>query len=666
MLVNREDGRETYYSKIKSARSSNYDTYRAFAELLDNSIDASPTNIQINIEYNIDGMLNKIFIFDNGKGIKNLIETATHGYSRIRNENEGGEFGHGYKLALINLSDKATYVTKHTDIDQLHIGIWEQQTMAENDCYLPECTKGNIESKECYKHYFKNSKQTGTLIILENLIQNTMCSFDVNKLILYIVKRYHLFILDSNKNINFDINDKINGNSEITTINKDNLFDFKIKSNSTNCNYIYDPKYDEQQNIIYENYIIVLKNIKSLEYSFFVKGYSFNNLNLTLIQTPNTEADKKGNWFKKDYKLNLLKEHEEYELLNGGEYKKIDEIKFITKDLNYFHISTSELDTFKTKLDYQVQEGRVDIFRKGFTITDNGIYYRGIYNDGYANYIYHQLYYQSPEIDKMIGTNVNKQNNGSTPNLDLYKILHYIQKHSIESMLRNKRYIKMLDKNKIDEFRKIESVFIELKQDPKKSFDLSDHDINNNKILHPLIINNLIKNTFDNYKKIKKFNTLDNYTLIIKILEYNITIFNEIKNIVDYLTTIKKHNNIDYFNNKKSRMNSSKNIDIKKLLDHNKILDKKDISQVIFKVFNKRIDSNTNESLYTELNNHLLIDKTEPIIKYNTAKLFFEISENFIKHKELIINSNSSLFNNLEQHELLEELSNIFSKILNS
>ena len=111
--TNRDDGRESYYSKLKSARASNYDINRALAEIFDNSIDAKSNIIDIKIRKDtIDNLINKIQINDNGTGINNLKITTTHGYIRDRNDDEGGEFGHGYKLALINLSNKATYITK--------------------------------------------------------------------------------------------------------------------------------------------------------------------------------------------------------------------------------------------------------------------------------------------------------------------------------------------------------------------------------------------------------------------------------------------------------------------------------------------------------------------------------------------------------------------------
>jgi len=105
-MSNRKDGRETYKSKIKTARSSNYNCYRALSEGIDNSSSTSvkSKNILVKLDL-IENNPYKITIEDDGSGIENILETATHGYSRERESTEGNEFGHGYKAAAINLSN---------------------------------------------------------------------------------------------------------------------------------------------------------------------------------------------------------------------------------------------------------------------------------------------------------------------------------------------------------------------------------------------------------------------------------------------------------------------------------------------------------------------------------------------------------------------------------
>jgi hypothetical protein len=86
---------------LESLRSVNYDTYSAINELLDNSIDAHATLIEIIY----DKERSILIIKDNGRGMSNdvLTNIMNLGCDRTYNQTQIGYFGMGLKSASLNL-----------------------------------------------------------------------------------------------------------------------------------------------------------------------------------------------------------------------------------------------------------------------------------------------------------------------------------------------------------------------------------------------------------------------------------------------------------------------------------------------------------------------------------------------------------------------------------
>jgi hypothetical protein len=575
--TNRDDGRESYYSKLKSARASNYDINRALAEIFDNSIDAKSNIIDIKIRKDtIDNLINKIQINDNGTGINNLKITTTHGYIRDRNDDEGGEFGHGYKLALINLSNKATYITKCKQHEKIQKAFWDQLSMAEMDTFLPECSLMSEEDFNSLNYIY----ETGTFITLEDLIQNTKSSFNINKLIFYIIKRYHKFIING---LTFNIEVKsMENNSNIIDkiiINKDTLFKFK---NTVDTTYIFNTKFDNKQVNIETNYLYIYK-VKS-NYEFYIKGNSFDkNGKMILVIVPNCSPNKKGNWKQNQY--NLQQKFDEVKIQNDETKEHIDTIEINTKNLSYFGFDSTK--------NFQVQEGKLDIIRKGFIITDNSIYYRGVFNDGYANYIYHTLSYNSALVDKLIGTNVNKQNSGAVQNDNLYKCLQLIQT-KVESRLRNKSTQKKYNDEREKEEKRIIDKLENIIQNIDKIHNLNENEINDNQYIHPIKMKNIITEIF---KQIKLNENDDNYNKLINhIKELEIKYKKEIKKEKLKKKEIKKVKSLLYTikDNSKFKLDT-----FKESLNNNKYITLEELQKFINKVFNVN-NTFTKDNIYSE------------------------------------------------------------------
>ena len=87
---------------IKSLRDIGYDFSTAVADLVDNSIEAGATRIDILVEF--DGDNSFVRISDNGKGmtVDELKEAMRYGSERTYNEEDLGKFGLGLKTASMS------------------------------------------------------------------------------------------------------------------------------------------------------------------------------------------------------------------------------------------------------------------------------------------------------------------------------------------------------------------------------------------------------------------------------------------------------------------------------------------------------------------------------------------------------------------------------------
>ena len=104
---NRDDGRQTFESTLKIARSSNYDLVQACVELTDNSLEHGAN--EITIKFQLDPQTNRLsslIHYDNGPGIEDYRAIYVHGYNRQRENTECGCYGIGMKNAMVNIGNR--------------------------------------------------------------------------------------------------------------------------------------------------------------------------------------------------------------------------------------------------------------------------------------------------------------------------------------------------------------------------------------------------------------------------------------------------------------------------------------------------------------------------------------------------------------------------------
>ena len=96
-----------------SLRDIGYDFPSAVADLVDNSISANATNIEIVIQFS--GTASTVFIVDDGDGMtdRQLDEALRFGTRRTYASQDLGRYGLGLKTASISQCRRLTVVSRH-------------------------------------------------------------------------------------------------------------------------------------------------------------------------------------------------------------------------------------------------------------------------------------------------------------------------------------------------------------------------------------------------------------------------------------------------------------------------------------------------------------------------------------------------------------------------
>lgn len=145
---------------LDSLRSTGYDPYTAIFELIDNSIDAGSSKIQIKH----DKENSTLVISDDGDGMSfnNLNAAMNLGYERKYKESDIGNFGVGLKTALVNL----------ISIDDTPIVLIETCNGVEKTT-LEWDIVNNGRSFSINKSKAKSNDKKGTMILIKDVIRFT-------------------------------------------------------------------------------------------------------------------------------------------------------------------------------------------------------------------------------------------------------------------------------------------------------------------------------------------------------------------------------------------------------------------------------------------------------------------------------------------------------------
>jgi DNA topoisomerase VI subunit B len=158
---------------INTLRSLGYEFPTAVAELVDNSIEAKATEVDIKVEF--DGENSWVIIADNGRGMSNekLKEAMRYGSDSEYDEKSLGKFGLGLKTASFSQAKRWIVATRNEDSDKEIIAFkWDLDHVNKtNKWEILPINEKNLE----YKIIEALENKTGTVILWKDQIGRASC-----------------------------------------------------------------------------------------------------------------------------------------------------------------------------------------------------------------------------------------------------------------------------------------------------------------------------------------------------------------------------------------------------------------------------------------------------------------------------------------------------------
>lgn len=154
---------------IDALQNIGYDNISAITDIVDNSIDAGATKIQIKLEKEKEDL--KIMIIDNGKGMtKEILNQALKLGSDTLHDgiSDLGKFGMGLSTAGLALANKTTVFTRNVDENIVYKSMTDVNIIKRENAFV----KLLCQADELERIQFENlvKYESGTIVILENCI----------------------------------------------------------------------------------------------------------------------------------------------------------------------------------------------------------------------------------------------------------------------------------------------------------------------------------------------------------------------------------------------------------------------------------------------------------------------------------------------------------------
>lgn len=178
-----------------------YENDVAICDIIDNSIDAGATKIQVIIDEQ------KIMIIDNGCGMdKNVLDEALKlGSNVIREDNTClGKFGMGLSTASISIGNRTTVITKKRMSNEVLISSVDVNVVKLKNKFVKLLRNANEDEAEMFDTYVND--ESGTIVVIEDCtgIKNKNLNQFANKMKPIIARVYRKFM----PKIEFWVNDK--------------------------------------------------------------------------------------------------------------------------------------------------------------------------------------------------------------------------------------------------------------------------------------------------------------------------------------------------------------------------------------------------------------------------------------------------------------------------
>jgi hypothetical protein len=151
---------------MHSLRDMGYDLPAAVADLIDNSLDAGATRIDVDLRSDWRGAF--LRIADNGRGMTDRVldEAMRYGSSRDYSTGDLGYFGLGLKTASLSQCRRLTLATRTTTSGRIRVRRWDLDHVAQADAWLLE----RPQRRDCRDELAEPLLESpGTVVLWEKL-----------------------------------------------------------------------------------------------------------------------------------------------------------------------------------------------------------------------------------------------------------------------------------------------------------------------------------------------------------------------------------------------------------------------------------------------------------------------------------------------------------------
>jgi len=394
---NNNDCRPSVRGEIKKARNSGYDLHSSLFEFIDNACDTDCHHVKIEIKEKMEQgvkKLCKIIIsddYEHGIGESSFHKIFSWTFERDRQNHDIGEYGTGFKCASVNIANCLSVYTFDALGKKYRKALADWDEMEEMNRWDPKILEIN---EEFYRDYHPFSQ--GTSFVLENLrhefFQNQKTPYLLAENLYYNIGYHYKYYLQK-----YDYKE-----ISIKGIYSEGKMEKSLACKNRESFYFY---FDYSQHMI-QSKIFVYKDQANF-YNFFIQ----KSVNFRIELVEFVEKRKNGNSHLKCTEVS-------HRIL--ASMTLIDEI--LLKSCIYSHDEN-------TILSY----GNVDVIQNN-RIVGRDICFRRPRNDTMAEYIRHEVHFESKNLNQIMGIQFNKKSH-LTDN-DLCYSMEYLQTYHERELIR--------------------------------------------------------------------------------------------------------------------------------------------------------------------------------------------------------------------------------------
>lgn len=154
---------------VESLRDTGYSYQAAFADIVDNSIAAEATRIEVDIQESVFGNEITVAFYDNGLGMdeQGLINAMKYGSEKRPSPKSLGKFGMGLKTASTAFCKKLTVISERDN--QINVKCWDINAIKEQDKWLLLTPTVSEYASQIEKLNHVSPNGSGTVVIWEDV-----------------------------------------------------------------------------------------------------------------------------------------------------------------------------------------------------------------------------------------------------------------------------------------------------------------------------------------------------------------------------------------------------------------------------------------------------------------------------------------------------------------